>query len=211
MSADKWKDLFVCFLDERAFNVMKKFFLFSNLFLGLFLSVASKAEETTLDAKSDPNVDAVRLTQHFKKADPSPFYWDDPIGKFIDGAKIVGVNTVVYGGSAVGIATGTILISKAKERDGIISKLVKKGFKVTGITSSLYLIADGASRIVLNFQELDPGFTAVPGMASFIVRETDELIAEAPHRVKQQAAHAKNEFHRITKESQDSFNGKMEE
>jgi prephenate dehydrogenase len=105
MSADKWKDLFVCFLNERALIVMKKFLLFSNLFLGIFLSLSSRAEEVALDAKADPNVDAVRLTQHFKKADPSPFYWDDPIGKFVDGAKIVGVNTVVYGGSAVGIAT----------------------------------------------------------------------------------------------------------
>jgi hypothetical protein len=125
---------------------------------------------------ANPDVDVVKLTDHFKSA-------PDSKNTFEDRQKIfAGISGELITGWA--IPTLVINLSKAKEGDKIINKLAKKGFRITARAARVYLITDGLTKIFIRFNELDPTITALPGTASWAMREAHEFALEAPERAK---------------------------
>ncbi|MBP7844419.1 MAG: hypothetical protein KA116_06350 [Proteobacteria bacterium] len=125
---------------------------------------------------ANPDVEVVKLTDHFKSAPDSKLSSQDKAEIF------AGVSGEIIAGWA--IPTLVVNLSKAKDGDKIINKLAKKGFRVTAKAARVYFITDGVTKIFIRFQELDPTITALPGATAWAVREAHEFALEAPERAK---------------------------
>jgi hypothetical protein len=146
---------------------------------------------------ANPDVDVVKLSDHFKqKID----YYNAPI----DALKAFYLEGIVLG---LGGTELVIQLSKKADEDKIIRKFVKRGFNVAAKAARVYLITDAATKIVLHFQDLDPTITALPGAAGWALRESQELALEAPERIRR----IPSDIHNATNSLKKQFQGKVNE
>jgi hypothetical protein len=124
-------------------------------------------------ALRNPDVEAVTISQHFKRADK--IHENQTQNGLIEGLLLKGV----VGGAT---AFATVKLTKPKEGNKVIARLVRKGFNVTAKGLGIYLVTDGVSSFVLTLMEYDPSPTAIPGVVGFLGRQTEETVKEVPAR-----------------------------
>jgi hypothetical protein len=172
---------------------------FLSLITILSFQLAARADDEQLKKDlANPDVDVVKLTDHFKSREIGRDLMIEVMGK-----------SLIFEGAVLGLGGTELVIqlSKKADEDKIIRKFVKRGFNVAAKAARVYLITDAATKIVLHFQDLDPTITALPGAAGWALRESQELALEAPERIRR----IPSDIHNATNSLKKQFQGKVNE